>query len=158
MSTGFSAITVSLAAFAHHAAAFAIVAALVAELALIRMPLTLESARRIQRADLAYGIAASIVLAVGFFRVFYFEKGSAYYFQNGAFMTKVTLFAVIGLISIYPTVEYLSWGKTIKKGAVPEVSDRKLRIIRSVIHWELIGLFVMILCAALMAKGIGVLS
>lgn len=158
MNTGFSAVTVSLAAFVHHAAAFAIVAALVVELALIRMPLTLASARRIQRADLAYGIAAGIVLAVGFFRVFYFEKGSAYYFHNGAFMTKVTLFAIIGLVSIYPTVEFLSWSKAIKQGALPEVTDRKLRIIRSVIHWELVGLFAMILCAALMAKGVGVMG
>ena len=156
MSTGFSAITVSLAAFVHHAAVFAIVAALVVELALIRMPLTPGSARRIQRADLAYGIAAGVVLAIGFFRVFYFEKGSAYYFQNGAFIAKVTLFAIIALVSIYPTLEFLSWGKALKQGVLPEVTDRKLRIIRSVIHWELVGLLAMMLCAALMAKGVGV--
>lgn len=158
MSTGFSALSIASAAFVHHAAAFTVVAALVVELALIRLPLTLESARRIQRADLAYGIAAGVVLAVGFFRVFYFEKGSDYYFQNAAFMTKVSLFALIGVASIYPTIEFLSWGKAIRQGAAPQVSDRKVRIIRSVIHWELIGLFAMMLLAALMAKGVGVLG
>jgi putative membrane protein len=158
MSAGFSATTVALAAFLHHAAAFGLIAALTLELALLRMPLTVASARRIQRADLAYGIAAGIVLAVGFFRVFYFEKGSAYYFHSAPFIAKVTLFAIVGLASIYPTIEFLSWGKALKQGRVPDVVERKMAAMRSVIHWEMVGLLLILLCAALMAKGVGVLA
>lgn len=156
MSTGFSATTVALAAFVHHAAAFAIFTALAVELALLRTPLTLGSARRIQRADLAYGIAAGVVLAVGLFRVYYFEKGSEYYFHSAPFIAKVSVFALVGITSIYPTLEFLKWGKTLKQGRIPEVSEDKLRVMRSVIHWELVGLLVVILCAALMARGVGV--
>jgi putative membrane protein len=155
LNEGFSPTTVALAAFAHHAAAFGIVAALVAELALLRNALTAQIARQVQRADLAYGIAAGVVLAVGFFRVFYFEKGSAYYFHSAPFIAKVSIFALVGLASIYPTVEFLSWGRDLRQGRVPSVSDRKMRVIRAIIHWELAGLVLMILCAALMARGVG---
>jgi len=31
----------------------------------------------------------------------------------------------------------------------------KLRRIRSIMHWELVGVVLLILCAALMARGVG---
>ena len=155
MSEGFSPIAVALAAFLHHVAAFGIAAALVAEFALLRNALTPRSARQVQLADLAFGIAAGVVLVIGFFRVFYLEKGSAYYFHSAPFIVKVAIFAVIGIASIYPTVEFLSWGKDLRQGRVPKVSERKMRAIRAIIHWELAGLVLMILCAALMARGVG---
>ena len=155
MNEGFSPAAVALAAFVHHVAAFGIVAALVVEFALLGNALTTRSARQVQLADLAYGIAAGVVLAVGFFRVFYFEKGSAYYFHSAPFIAKVLIFAVVGLASIYPTVEFLSWGKDLKQGRVPDVSEPKMRALRTIIHWELAGLVLMILCAALMARGVG---
>jgi putative membrane protein len=155
MNEGFSPVTVALAAFLHHVAAFGIVAALVVESALLGSALTARSARQVQFADLAYGIAAGVVLAVGFFRVFYFEKGSAYYFHSAPFIAKVSIFALVGLASIYPTVEFLSWARDLKQGRIPSVPERKMRAIRTLIHWELAGLVLMILCAALMARGVG---
>ena len=41
---------------------------------------------------------------------------------------------------------------------MPALAGRKIVSIRSVIHWELAGVVAMILCAALMAKGIGYLG
>jgi putative membrane protein len=141
-------------AFLHHLAAFALVAALAVELVLIRGELTLETARGIRRADLAFGIAAGVVLIVGLLRVFYFEKGSAYYFHSVPFLAKLSLFAIVGLVSIYPTVVFLSWAKPMKRGAVPQVPPATLRALRRVIHWELAGVVLLILCAALMARGV----
>jgi putative membrane protein len=155
MNEGFPPVAVALAAFLHHIAAFGIVAALVAEFALLSSALTARSARQVQIADLAYGIAAGVVLAVGFFRVFYFEKGSVYYFHSAPFIAKITIFAVVGLASIYPTVEFLSWGRDLKQGRGPSVPERKIKRLRTIIAWELAGLVLMILCAALMARGIG---
>ena len=155
MNEGFPPLAVALAAFVHHLAAFGLVAALVAELALLRTALTARSARQVQVADLAYGIAAGLVLAIGFFRVFYFEKGSAYYFHSAPFIAKVTIFALVGLASIYPTVEFLSWGRDLKQGRIPRLPEGKARILRTIIAWELAGLVLVILCAALMARGIG---
>ena len=68
---------------------------------------------------------------------------------------QLSLFAVIGLLSIYPTFLFLSWRAPLKQGVVPVVEPGKLRVIRTIIHWELAGLVVLVLCAALMARGIG---
>ncbi|MEW6684426.1 MAG: DUF2214 family protein [Nitrospirota bacterium] len=142
-------------AFLHHLAAFTLVAALVVELVLIRDELTVARARKIQRADVVFGIAAGVVLVVGFLRVFYFERGSSYYFHSIPFLAKLSLFVIVGLLSIYPTIEFLSWGKSVKRGQVPVVSDSKIRTLRSLIHYELVGVVLLLFCAALMAKGVG---
>lgn len=142
-------------AFVHYVAAFTLVAALVVEFVLVRDELTIRRARQLQLADMALGAAAGVVLVAGLLRVFYFEKGAAYYFHNLAFLAKLSLFVIVALLSIYPTVEFLSWRKAVKQGQAPMVSDRKLRALRRVIHWELAGIVLIILCAALMAKGIG---
>src|SRR6266853_4886867 len=142
-------------AFLHHLAAFGLVAALAVEFVLIRGELTLGTARQLQRIDMVFGLSSGIVLVVGLLRVFYFEKGASYYFHSAPFIAKLSLFAVVGLLSIYPTVEFVSWGKSLKQGRMPALTERKIASIRSVIHWELAGVVVIILCAALMAKGVG---
>ncbi|MGC1883689.1 MAG: DUF2214 family protein [Pseudolabrys sp.] len=90
---------------------------------------------------------------VGLLRVFFFEKGAAYYFHSHAFMTKLSVFIAVGLLSIIPTLEFLSWRKPVKAGEIPAVSARKLRFIRSVIHGELAAVVIILLCAAMMARG-----
>jgi putative membrane protein len=62
---------------------------------------------------------------------------------------------IVALASIYPTVQFASWRRAIKRGSMPAVAPCKLRAIRSVIHWELAGVVVILLCAALMARGMG---
>jgi putative membrane protein len=142
-------------AFLHHLAAFAVVAALTGELVLVRSALTVESARRIVRFDTVYGLSAMALIVVGLLRVFYFEKGAAYYFHSAPFIAKLALFAIVGLLSIYPTREFLSWRKALKQGQVPVVDAEKLRTIRRIIHWELAAVALILLLAALAARGIG---
>ena len=142
-------------AFLHHLAAFALVAALAVEFVVIRGELTLGTARQLQRIDMVFGLSSGVVLVVGLLRVFYFEKGASYYFHSAPFIAKLSLFAIVGLLSIYPTLEFASWSKSLKQGQMPALTDRKIASIRSVIHWELAGVVLIILCAALMAKGLG---
>lgn len=148
----------TLFAFLHHLAAFALVAALTGELVLVRSALTVEAARRILRFDAAYGISAGALLAIGLARVFYFEKGAGYYFHSAPFLAKLALFAAIGLLSIYPTLEFLSWRKALRLGELPVIAPGKLRAIRSILHWELALLLPLLACAALMARGIGTIG
>ena len=133
----------------------ALVAALGVEFVLIRGELNLGTARKLQRIDMVFGLSSGVVLVVGLLRVFYFEKGASYYFHSAPFIAKLSLFAIVGLLSIYPTIEFVSWSKSLKHGQMPALTDRKIASIRSVIHWELAGVVVIILCAALMAKGVG---
>jgi putative membrane protein len=142
-------------AFLHHAAAFMLVAAVMVELVLLKGELTVASARSLLRMDAIYGMCAMALLVIGFLRVFYTEKGSAYYFSSGTFIAKIALFALVGLMSIYPTVQFMGMRKWLKRSQVPAFDPAKLRTVRTIIHIELALLFVVILCAALMARGIG---
>ena len=143
----------TLFAFLHHLCAFTLVSAVAIEFALIRGELTLSSARRLQVTDIVLGIAAGALLIIGLLRVFFFEKGSDYYFHSHAFNAKFSIFIVIGLLSIIPTVEFLSWNKPLRVGQVPTVSAKKLRLITAVIHGELLSIAIIVLCAAIMARG-----
>jgi putative membrane protein len=147
----------ALVAFLHHAAAFLLFAALMVQLVLIRGTLTAESARKLQMYDRVYGLAAVVLLVVGLGRVFHFEKGAYYYFHSLPFIAKLSLFVIVGLISIVPTREFLRWGPALKAGQAPTVSAEKISSIRSIIHYELAGVVLILLCAALTAKGVGVM-
>jgi len=145
----------SFLAFLHHVAAFTFVAALAIELVLIRGELTLQSARKLPLVDLAAGISAGVVLIVGVIRVNYFEKGAAYYLHSAPFIAKISLFVIIALLSIYPTIEFLTWLKPVGQRQLPVLSERKRRLLRAIIHAELGLVVLLILCAALMARGVG---
>jgi len=134
-------------AFVHHVAAFTLVAALVVEFVLIRGELTVAAVRRLARADMVFGISSGVLLVVGLLRVFYFEKGAAYYFHNAAFIAKLALFFMIAVLSIYPTVKLISWRKGIDAASLPAI--------RRILHLELVGVVLILLFAALMADGIG---
>jgi putative membrane protein len=145
-------------AFLHHVSAFTLFAALVVEFVLLRSTLTVESARKIMRADMILGISAGVLLLVGLGRVFHFEKGGLYYFSTWTFLAKLTLFIVVGLLSIVPTREFLSWRPLVEAGKAPTVPPEKLKSVGRIIHIEMTAVVVIILMAALMARGIGVIG
>jgi putative membrane protein len=142
-------------AFLHHLMAFTLVACVVYEFIAYHKELTMGEARRIQRADLMYGISAGLLLIVGVLRVLYFEKGPAYYTHNPFFWLKMNAFLVTGLLSIDPTIRYLRWNKILKENRLPEISDKEFKRTRIILTLEVIGLAVILFAAALMARGIG---
>ena len=143
----------TLFAFLHHLCAFTLVSALAIEFALIRQELTLASARRLQVTDLVLGIAAGLLLIIGLCRVFFFEKGASYYWHSHAFLLKFGLFIVVSLLSIIPTMEFLSWRGALTAGQVPAISAGKLKLVTAVVHSELLAIVIILLCAAIMARG-----
>jgi putative membrane protein len=145
----------SILAFLHHACAFLIVATLMVELVVAKGELTLISARSLLRMDAAYGMSALLLIVVGVLRVQYFEKGPGYYLHSTPFLLKMALFIAVGLLSIYPTKTFLSWRRDLRVQHVPVIDDATKRKVRICIHLELTLLFLMMLCAALMAHGIG---
>ena len=145
----------ALIAFGHFLAFFSLIAALVLQLTLISESISVATARRIQRADRAYGLAAMLLLIFGFLRVIYFEKGADYYFNNTFFLLKLGLFVGVGLLSLYPTIYYMRWNPELKQEIAPEMSMHAVQKIRKIIHTELVGIMGILLFASLMAKGFG---
>ncbi|HLQ08772.1 MAG TPA: DUF2214 family protein [Steroidobacteraceae bacterium] len=144
-------------AFLHHLAAFTLVAALAVEVALFKPPLSLLQARRLLRTDLIFGVAATVVLVVGMLRVAFFEKGREYYWHDLYFLIKFGAFLAAALISIYPTMTFLSWNRGVKAGVAPEVPGARARRVRLCLMLELTAIVVILACAALMARGLGYL-
>ena len=147
--------TTAIMAFLHHLLAFTLVACVVYEFIAFRKGLTIEEARRIQRADLIYGISAGLLLVVGFLRVLYFEKGWAFYSQSPFFWVKMSTFLITGLLSIDPTIRYLRWNKSVKENQAPQISEGEYKRTRLILWLEVIGLAIIMLSAAFMARGIG---
>lgn len=142
-------------AFLHHLAAFTLVAALAVEVAMFKPPLSPAQARRLQRTDLIFGLSATAVLIIGALRIAYFEKPSVYYLHDAFFLAKLAAFLIAALISIYPTVTFLSWNPALKAGTAPEVSAERTRRVRLCLMMELTAIVVILACAALMARGFG---
>ncbi len=145
----------ALVAFGHYLAFFALTAALVLELALISDRISVEVARRIRRADRVAGLAAVLLLAFGFLRVFYFEKGSEYYFANTYFQLKLALFVTAAAISVYPTLQFARWSSELGQGLALDLGPAMARRLKHVIHWELVLIGAILICASLMARGFG---
>lgn len=124
----------------HHLAAFALVSAIAVEFVLIRQELNVALARRLAITDAVLGISAAVLLVAGLLRVFYFEKGAAFYFSNVPFIAKLACFVAVALLSIYPTIKFVCWRKNPDPAAVPAV--------RRVLHLELIGVVLILVFAA----------
>jgi len=146
----------ALMAFLHHVFAFTLTACLVYEFVAYRRNMTIEEARRIQSVDLAYGISAGLLLIVGILRVFYFEKGASFYVQSPFFWVKMATFAIVGLLSIDPTIRYLRWNRLLKENQHPVASEAEFKRTRLLLWLEVAGIVVILFSAAMMARGIGI--
>jgi len=100
-------------------------------------------------------VSAGALLIIGLLRVFFFEKGAAYYFSNAFFLSKLSLFVIAALISIYPTILYLSWRKPLRGGVVPDVTDSQRKRARMCLMLELTAVLGILFCAPFMARGFG---
>jgi putative membrane protein len=146
---------ITFMAFLHHVAAFALVAGLAVELVLIRGDLNAATMRKMVRVDAIVGLSAAAVLVVGLARVIWFEKGAAYYFHSWPFIGKLAMFTLVALLSIHPTVTFVKWAQALRQGRTPTVDAAAQRKLRRLIHAELGGVVLILLFAAMMARGIG---
>tara|TARA_Y100001968_G_scaffold258990_1_gene246084 strand:- start:49 stop:510 length:462 start_codon:yes stop_codon:yes gene_type:complete len=106
-------------------------------------------------ADLIYGIAGVALLISGIYRVIKFGQGSDFYTQNPIFWTKVIIFAVVGSLSLYPTITYILWAIPLSKGKLPEITANLVARLKLILNIELVGFSLIPFFATLMARGIG---
>ena len=106
-------------------------------------------------ADIVYGIAGIALLVSGIYRVIKFGQGSEFYTQNPLFWTKIVVFALVGSLSLYPTITYVFWAIPLSKGTLPEVTDSLVSRLRLIINVELVGFVSIPFLATLMARGVG---
>ena len=106
-------------------------------------------------ADVIYGIAGIALLVSGIYRVIKFGQGAEFYTQNPIFWTKIITFALVGSLSLYPTITYILWAIPLSKGKLPEVTSNLVSRLKLIISIELVGFSSIPFFATLMARGIG---
>ncbi len=145
----------ALFAFVHFAAVLGVFGALVGEWLVFGRTPTLAQARQLQQLDRLYGVSAAVVLVAGGVRAYRFEKGLDYYLANPFFHLKLTLFVLVGLLSVYPTIVFIGWRGDVKARRAPMVTEAQHAWITRLLEIELVALLAIVACASLMAKGVG---
>lgn len=117
--------TEALLAYAHILAILTLVVFISSEAALCRAEwMNAQLVERLAKVDLIYGLAAGAVFLTGLARVFLGAKGAGWYAGNWLLWTKVGMFAVVGLISIKPTLQFARWRKALRAtGALPPAEE-----------------------------------
>ena len=108
-------------------------------------------------ADIIYGIAGITLLVSGIYRVIKFGQGYEFYTQNPIFWTKIVVFALVGSLSIYPTITYILWAVPLSKGTLPQVTESLASRLKLIVNIELVGFVSIPFLATLMARGVGLL-
>ncbi len=140
-----------LVRYLHFLGIFVVFAALLGQHLLLKSSVPRAFVAKAQRFDLAYLIAVVVVIATGLLQWFSGAKPAAFYTPNPVFHAKVTLFLVVAIVSIYPTV----FMRKEKNGDPDEV----VAIPRGIVHCvrlELLLLVVIPLLAVIMARGLGI--
>lgn len=139
----------------HHVLVFALTAVIAAELVLIRPGLGGAQIARLGRLDAAYGILALLVIGAGFSRLVWGLKGWEYYSANHSFWGKMIAFALVGALSVPPSLAIARWRKRQKTHVNFAVPDAEILRARRFVHAEVLLLVAILLFAAAMARGIG---
>jgi len=142
-------------AYIHYLSFMLCFGALVLERKLLKTSPNRKEAITMVLTDVVYGIAGLSLLVSGIFRVLYFGQGSMFYTHNPLFWLKVSLFIVVGVLSLYPTITYVLWAIPLSKGELPEVNSDLVERLGKIINVELAGFALIPFFATLMARGIG---
>jgi putative membrane protein len=142
-------------AIAHHLLVFSLAGILAYEVGAIRTGMTRDDVVRTARVDLWYGVLAAVIVVVGFVRAVFAAKGWAYYSINVLFWAKIGTFAIVGLLSIGPTVALIRWRRASAHQAGFSPAEHELRNVRRFL-WAQAAFFALIPAfAAAMARGYG---
>jgi putative membrane protein len=113
--------------------------------------------RRVLTADNWWAVAAFLWVASGLVRLFAgTDKGSAYYFANWLFWTKMVLFLVILLHEIRPIRTFMGWRRALAAGKAPDTTSAR-RLAR-VSFTQAVMVAAMVAAATGMARGFGAMD
>ncbi|UCI09026.1 DUF2214 family protein [Mesorhizobium sp. B1-1-8] len=142
-------------AIAHHLLVFSLAAIIGMESVLIRGELATPTIRRLADIDRHYGIIAGLIIVVGIGRVIYGLKGWEFYVHNWVFWAKMAAFATVGLLSIVPTVRFISWNRQATANPSFAVPAAELASVQTYIRAQAVVFLLIPVFAGAMARGYG---
>ena len=118
----------------------------------LAVPLDEAGWRRLLAADNLWGAAAALWIASGLARVFFGEKTPDFYWGNGLFWVKITLFGLVFALEVAPMITFIRARTARRRGApLPHFSVETYRRINAA---ETTLVIVIVFVAAFMARGV----
>ena len=107
--------------------------------------------KRLFAADSAWGVAAALWIATGLARIFLGPKDPVFYWRNGFFWIKMTLFLTVFVLEMAPMRTFMRARQAAARGAAPPSFD--VVRYRRVNTTEMALVIAIPFAAALMARG-----
>lgn len=133
----------------HFIGMFGLFAALVSEHLLIKPEMSKTEMKKVAVVDAIYGVSVITILVAGLLLWFVVGKPAEFYSQNPVFHVKLTLFVLIAVLSIYPTVFFIK--NRNPQMAITKVPSKIIILIRI----QLLLVLLIPFLATSMARGIG---
>lgn len=111
--------------------------------------------RQLGTVDLGYYLALIGSLATGLARALYFGQDTAYYLANRLFWLKIILFVAIGLIAVFPTLQFIRWNREARTAPAFAPLTRELERVRGSIALQMGLMLLLPLVSVLLARGYG---
>ena len=144
----------AIAAYSHYLALMGIVGSLTTERLLLKEDMDEASFDLLATADIVYGLSGLLILVSGYFRATQYAKGWEFYAHEPLFWLKMSLLAVVGSASYFPTIKIVQRAVAKQKGDVPPLSPALVKRMTSIVNAELLGVLSIPLVATLMARGV----
>ena len=143
----------AIAAYSHYLALMGIVGSLTTERLLLKEDMDEASFDLLATADIVYGLSGLLILVSGYFRATQYAKGWEFYAHEPLFWVKMSLLAVVGSASYFPTIKIVQRAVAKQKGDVPPLSPALVKRMTSIVNAELLGVLSIPFVATLMARG-----
>jgi putative membrane protein len=131
----------------HIASIMGLCSCLVLEHLMIKKQMTKEEIKKYVFVDAVYGISAVLILLTGFALWFFVGKPAEFYTQNPLIHIKVTIFILVALLSIYPTMFFLKSRKSTSEFVEPP------RVIIMLVRTSLLLVMILPFLGIMMAQG-----
>jgi putative membrane protein len=139
-------------AILHHLAVVILIVLIAVELGLLKPGLSVRDLRILAIVDAAYGATAGLVIIIGVCRVIWGIKGVDFYLSNPWFWSKMASFALIGILSVPPTIAILKWRKVGRADATFLPPDTEVSRLRVFVKTQVALLALVVAFAAAMAR------
>lgn len=148
-------VMVILIPYLHFMGIMALMGSLISEHLILKPNFPKSQIKSLAIIDLVYGLSAILVLITGILRWFVYGKGYDFYMATPLFHIKLTLFIILGILSIFPTMKFLSWRKQLKRGEEPDTSEKPVKRMLLFVRIELFIMAIIPLLAVMIARGGG---
>ena len=139
--------------YLHYFGIMALIGSLISEHLILKPSIKKDQIKSLATIDLIYLLSAVVVLTTGILRWFVYGKGYDFYMSTPLFHIKLTLFIIIGILSIFPTIKILKWRKQVNRGQEPDITEKGVKKLLMFIRIELLIIAIIPLLAVLIVRG-----